>query len=150
MVRNGKMGAPTTFAGKTVDVVNFHETLVVASTKFRIYVEANTATPVQYYTEFFEGAKNLGYNVRAFPQCALFLRRADTVLLRLSVAPPPPRARALQEVNMTAFTPGRPDSSVFEVPDQSRINTCDDNVCTSYARNRQAGKNPIMAFEGWL
>jgi hypothetical protein len=67
-----------------------------------------------------------------------------------SLLPPPPRARALQEVNMTAFTPGRPDSSVFEVPDQSRINTCDDNVCTSYARNRQAGKNPIMAFEGWL
>ena len=115
MLKRGKMGEPTVFKGEPVDVITWSESLVVASTDFRIYVEQNTTTPVQYYTTFAEGHANLGFN----------------------------------EVNMTAFAAGRPDASVFVVPGKVS-GVCDDQMCTSYARNLQAGMHPIAAWTGWL
>ena len=51
-----------TFDGKPVDVIEWKENLIVASTQFRLSVQHQTSTPVQYYTTFAEGNKTLGYN----------------------------------------------------------------------------------------
>lgn len=117
MLKNGKIVDETVFKGKPVDVVEWSSSLIIASSKFRIYVEKGTATPVQYYTEFYEGLvkkKLLGFN----------------------------------EVNMTDFTPGRPDPSVFSFPGRV-MGTCADRVCTTYAESVAKGAHPIDAFTGW-
>jgi hypothetical protein len=88
--------------------------LIIASTQYRVYVEANSSTPAQYYTEFFEGKRHLGFN----------------------------------EVNMSMFTPGRPDPSVFGF-DGRVSGTCPDRVCMAYTAARDAGIHPIAAFQGW-
>jgi len=114
MLKHGQVTGQAQFKGKPVDVIQWSESLIIASTKFRIYVEANSSTPAQYYTEFFEGKRALGYN----------------------------------EVNMSAFTPGRPDSSVFAF--NGRVSgMCADRVCSTYAKARQAGAHPIAAYPAW-
>ena len=113
MLKRGTM-SEASFDGEPVDAIEWSETLLVASTHYRIYVHQNTSSPVQYYTTFFEGTASLGFN----------------------------------EVNMSAFTPGRPDPSVFDVPG-SPSGVCADNVCLSYAARRKEGLHPIVAFEGW-
>lgn len=52
------------------------------------------------------------------------------------------------QVNMTDFKSERPPSSAFAVA--GRISgTCGDNVCSTFNKNIQQGKNRIDAFEGW-
>ena len=51
------------FDGKPVDVIEWNENLIIASTQFRLSVQHQTSTPVQYYTTFTEGKNtSLGYN----------------------------------------------------------------------------------------
>ena len=52
----------TTFQQKAVDVIEWSESLIVAASNFRIYLEHGTSTPVQYETSFFEGNRSLGVN----------------------------------------------------------------------------------------
>jgi hypothetical protein len=52
----------TTLDGKPVDAIKWSESLIVASTKFTIYADAATATPVQYYTEYALRQEGLGYD----------------------------------------------------------------------------------------
>lgn len=49
------------------------------------------------------------------------------------------------EVNMTDFTPGRPDPSVFIVPGKN-MGTCPDYKCQSYSKKLKKGMHPIAAF----
>ena len=62
MIKHGKLSDAGAFKGQPVDAVSWTESLIVASTHFRVLVAKNTTTPVQYYTTFTGWKKPLGYN----------------------------------------------------------------------------------------